>query len=512
MRPVADGRALADRDTSRSEKRTMRVETSAEHFTRCAGDVLVLPMYEDGALPPVTSEASAATGLDFEAIASRYRLQKAGDQCWVRAEGSLGCPDILLVCVGDHDAAGVAAEGLRTAALQCARQMDRAIVVCLLDHLETPRHDATRVVVEAMVIGAYRFDRYRTAPDAGREGMQRLILPGADQRTVHIGSVIGEATNFGRDLTNTPSADLTPEAFAGICENVVGDLGITYRSLDIARLREGGFGGLVGVGAGSSNPPVLVCLESGDTSEPATALVGKGITFDSGGLAIKTLPSMLSMKYDMGGAAAILVALTAAKSLGVTSHLRAYLACAENAVGPNSQRPGDILRHRGGRTCEIVSPDAEGRLVLADAISYAREANPARIVDVATLTGDTGLGPEVWGILGTSQQLIDSLLLAGRNCGDPGWQLPLWEGYRKDIRSQVADIRNHQLDMFWRHQAIWAALYLSEFVMDTPWAHLDIASTAFRDEADQSWAAGATGSGTRVLIEWLLADSGTGSG
>jgi leucyl aminopeptidase len=486
----------------------MKVETSAEHFTRCAGYALVLPVYRDGVLPSVTAEAAGATGLDFEAIASRYKVRKPGDQCWVPAGGSLGCPDVLLVCVGDHEAAGVAAEDLRAAALRCARHMDRAVVVCLLDHVKTPGSDATRVVVEAMVIGAYSFDRYRTTSDAAREGVQRLIFPGADERAAHVGSVVGEATNFGRDLTNTPAADLTPEAFAGICENKAGDLGIAYRNLDIARLREGGFGGIVGVGAGSTNPPVLVCLESGDISEPATALVGKGITFDTGGLAVKTLSAMLNMKCDMGGAAAILAALTAARSLGVRSHLRGYLACAENAVGPNSQRPGDILRHRGGRTCEIVSPDAEGRLVLADAISYAREAAPARIIDIATLTGDTGLGPQVWGILGTSQQLIDSLLLAGRNSGDPGWQLPLWQGYRKDIRSQIADIRNHQLGMVWRHQAIWAALYLSEFVMDTAWAHLDIAATAFRDEADQSWAAGATGSGIRALIEFLLTDSG----
>jgi leucyl aminopeptidase len=147
------------------------------------------------------------------------------------------------------------------------------------------------------------------------------------------------------------------------------------------------------------------------------------------------------------------------------------------------------------------------RLVLADAISYAKESSPARIIDIATLTGSTGLGPEIWGVIGTSPGLVGSLLAAGTRSGEPGWQLPLWEGYRKNIRSQIADIRNHQLGMFWKHQAIWAALYLSEFVGDTEWAQLDIAATVFRAEADDTWAAGATGSGTRTLIEFLRADA-----
>lgn len=169
---------------------------------------------------------------------------------------------------------------------------------------------------------------------------------------------------------------------------------------------------------------------------------------------MKDASSMLQMKDDMGGAAAVLAAMSAAASLGIQTHLRAYLACAENAVGPRSLRPGDVLQHRGGRTSEIVSPDAEGRLVLADAISYAKESSPARIIDIATLTGSTGLGPEIWGVIGTSPGLIGSLLAAGTRSGEPGWQLPLWEGYRKNIRSEIADIRNHQLGMFWKHQAI----------------------------------------------------------
>jgi leucyl aminopeptidase len=484
----------------------MRIETSTEHFSQCAGEVLVLPVFQAGSLPSVTADAAGATGLDLASITTRYRLRNPGDHCWLPVSGGVDCPDLLLVCVGERNGDGVDPDDLRVAAMHAARQLDRAVVVCLLGHVDTPRLDATRIVVEATTIGAYSFDRYRTTSDHGAKGIQRLVLPGADAESARVGEVFGQATNFARDLTNTPAGDLTPAAFAGICESKAGEVGLAYRDLDVTRLAAEGFGGILGVGAGSSNPPVLVCLESGDDSGPATALIGKGITFDAGGLAVKhPLNAMANMKCDMGGAAAVLAAMVAATSLGIDSHLRAYLPLAENAVGPNSQRPGDVLRHRGGRTCEVVNPDSEGRLILADAIAYATEADPAQIVDVATLTGATGLGPEVWGIMGTSQPLVDALLRAGRDSGDPGWQLPLWEGYRKNLRSEVADLRNHQLSMsqFWNHKAIWAGLYLREFAASTPWAHLDVAATVFRNEPDETWAAGATGTGTRALVEFL---------
>ncbi|TDQ00527.1 leucyl aminopeptidase family protein [Labedaea rhizosphaerae] len=486
----------------------MRFEASPDEIVATAGDVLVLPVHPAeplSPLPPVTAEIGAATGVDLRALVARRGLRRAGDHCWVPSAGGIACPDLLLVCVGGPDATDVTdVADLREAAMRCARLLDQPVVVCALDRVVTPGWDPTRVVVEAMAIGLYRFDRYRSA-DTG-PGVERVVLPGSDPDVVHTAAVIGAATNFARDLTNTPAADLTPAAFAGICAEKASELGLGYRELGVAELEEGGFGGILGVGAGSANPPVLVCLESGDPAAPATALVGKGITFDSGGLTLKgSLDAIVTMKDDMGGAAAVLAALTAVRALGVDTHLRVYLPCAENALGPRSQRPGDVLRHRGGRTCEVVNPDAEGRLVLADALAYAREATPARIVDVATLTGSTGLGPDIWGIMGSSQSLVDALLRAGTATGDPGWQLPLWEGYRKNLRSEVADLRNHQADMskFWNHKAIWAGLYLSEFVADTPWAHLDIAATVFRNRADDVWAAGATGTATRALIEFL---------
>jgi leucyl aminopeptidase len=483
----------------------MRIRTSSEAVTHCIGDVLVAPVFTGGAaLPSVTAELAAASGLDLRSIADRHDLDQPGDSCWVAAGSALGCPDLLLVCVGRVGPDGVPADDLRAAATSLARSIGRPVAVCVLDRVDVADQDPTEIVARAMTIGSYRFTRYRSCDEPNV--LREIVLPGSDESAARAGSVAGEATNLARDLTNTAPGDLTPEAFAGVCAEQAAAQGISLQVLDVAQLRDGGFGGIVGVGAASANPPVLVCLESGDPSAPATALIGKGITFDSGGLDVKNAESMVQMKDDMGGAAAVLAAMTAAVSLGVDTHLRAYLPCAENAIGPRSLRPGDVLRHRDGRTSEIVSPDAEGRLVLADAITYAKESAPARIVDIATLTGSTGLGPDIWGILGTSQPLVEALLRAGGRVGEPGWQLPLFDGYRKKIRSSIADIRNHELGMFWRHQAIWAALYLSEFVGETPWAHLDIAATVFRTEPDEVWPAGATGSGTGTLLQFLRAD------
>jgi leucyl aminopeptidase len=482
----------------------MLIEATKQDVVACRGDALVLAVFSDGSLPPVTQRVAAAAGLDLSCIANRFRLQHPGDKCWVPVPttGSLGCDDLLLVCVGAPGPEGVMATSLRTAAMNAGRYACRRHVVCALGSIPVVGLNAAQLAAEGLALGAYRFDRYRTRP-ADEQRVEQISFPEADESAVRIGALIAHAANLARDLTNRPPADLTPEAFAGICEDLASEHGLSYRSLGVERLRAEGFGGIVGVGAGSPNPPVLACLDYGDGSSRPVALVGKGITFDSGGLDLKQIAEMLQMKDDMAGAAAILAAMTVIRPLGISSHVRAYLALAENVVSGSATRPGDVLRHRDGRTTEVISPDAEGRLVLADAISYAGQLPAAQIIDVATLTGSTGLGPEMWGVIGNSQVLIDDLLRAGDAAGEPGWQLPLLENYRKKLRSNVADLRNFELGAQYPHGAIWGGLYLSEFAGDHPWAHLDIGTTAFRTEDDENWIAGATGSGTRTLIQYL---------
>jgi leucyl aminopeptidase len=196
--------------------------------------------------------------------------------------------------------------------------------------------------------------------------------------------------------------------------------------------------------------------------------------------------------------------MTALRRLGCPANVRAYLACAENMPSGSAVRPGDILTHRNGTTSEMISPDAEGRLVLADALALAAESAPTRMIDIATLTGSTALGTDLWAVMGTDRILAAQLVAAGQQCGEPGWELPLWSNYRKAIESEVADVKNLQTGLVADFGAILGGLYLREFVGEIPWVHMDIGSSAFRHQPDEMWAAGATGNPTRTLIRYLV--------
>jgi leucyl aminopeptidase len=470
-----------------------------------SADVTVLPVSYAGELPPVTRAAGRLLGLDLGLIARRFRLDKAGDHCWVPTTDAYPGGDVLLVQVSAHPDGTVTAESLRLAATRAARNVHRLSVNCALTSVEMVGGNAAGIVTEAFVLGSYEFARYRTAASGQTVSIEELFLSGVAQSEVDAALIVAAATNLSRDWTNLPAGDLTPHDFADIARSLAEAHGLDIHVLDNAALSAGGFGGLVGVGAGSVNPPVLIELSTGEAGASGhTALVGKGITFDTGGLDLKRLDAMGTMKCDMAGAASILATMTALPQLGYSTNVRGYLACAENMPGGGAVRPGDILTHRNGTTTEVISPDAEGRLVLGDALAFAAESNPMRMIDVATLTGSTGLGIELWGVLGTDRALTADLIAAGAQCGEPGWELPLWTGYRKAIESDVADVKNLQLGVVADFGAILGALYLREFVAEIPWAHMDIGSSAFRHNADEMWAAGATGEPTRTLIRYLI--------
>ncbi|HEX5948734.1 MAG TPA: leucyl aminopeptidase, partial [Actinomycetota bacterium] len=259
---------------------------------------------------------------------------------------------------------------------------------------------------------------------------------------------------------------------------------------------------------GSANPPRLIELRyKGGGRRRPVALTGKGITFDSGGLSIKDAKQMEWMKSDMAGAATMLGAMRAVAQLKPKVNVVAAIPSAENLPGGSAIRPGDVLTHRGGKTSEVLNTDAEGRLVLADALAYLAEQKPRLIVDAATLTGACmiALGDEIWGVMGSDRALIRELLDTGQEAGEPGWELPLWTSYRKQIKSNVADVKN----IGNRYGgAITAALFLKEFVGDVPWAHLDIAGTAFAEKGGDYWPAGATGNPVRTVIRFLERQAG----
>ena len=319
------------------------------------------------------------------------------------------------------------------------------------------------------------------------------------------------ATAVARDLVNTPSLQKTPDWLATTARELLDGLEVTV--LDERQLAERGFGGILGVGQGSTRPPRLVEARydgaPGDAGARHVVLVGKGITFDTGGLSLKPTASMLEMKSDMGGAAAVLAALRAVADLGLPIQVTALAAVAENMPSGTAQRPGDVLTQYGGRTVEVLNTDAEGRLVLADAIAYAdADLDADVIVDVATLTGamPVALGKRHAGLFSSDDALAAQLEAAAETAGEPVWRMPLVEDYRPALDSPIADLRNiGQPKLKLQGGSITAALFLREFTGGRPWAHLDIAGPAFTGGDEDEKTKGGTGYGVRLLTAWLQA-------
>ena len=308
--------------------------------------------------------------------------------------------------------------------------------------------------------------------------------------------------NLTRDLVNTPAGNLFPMDLAAKAQEMAKESGLEVEILENEELRAGGFGGIVGVGAASANPPCLIRLTYRGTGSGHVGLVGKGITFDSGGLDIKSLKAMNDMKCDMAGGATMLAVVQAAARLGLPVSVTAVVPAAENMVSGYATRPGDVLRHRNGRTTEVTDTDCEGRLVLADGLAYLAESAPDVMIDAATLTYSVmhALGEEITGVIGNDRALLGGLMESGVRAGEPMFELPLWRPYAKKLESQVADARN---DGGEHADAIIAALFLEPFTAGVPWAHLDFAATAYRGQATDLGPEGATGAMVRTLVDYL---------
>ncbi|MBL7511913.1 leucyl aminopeptidase family protein [Frankia sp. CN4] len=332
--------------------------------------------------------------------------------------------------------------------------------------------------------------------------------------------VIARAVLTARDLINTPSLLKSPEWFARRAVALARAAGLDATLLDVRDLEAGGFGGLVAVGGGSVRPPYLVELRyDGPPAEDGAALghrvlVGKGITFDSGGLSLKPAGSMISMKTDMSGAAAVLATMAALPELGAPGKVTGLLCVAENMIGAAAMRPGDVITCWGGRTVEVLNTDAEGRLVLADGLAYAAGALGAdALVDLATLTGaiSVALGRRTAGLFASDDELAGALTAAAEAAGERVWRLPLVEEYRPALESPVADLANMGRALEVGGGSITAALFLREFTAGVPWAHLDIAGTARADSDDAEITRGGTGWGVRTLLRWLAAGTASAS-
>ncbi len=416
-------------------------------------------------------------------------------------------PVTVVVGMGDLPG-GADSTALRRAAAVGVRNVGKhtSVAFDLIEFMAADKRPAAvAAVVEGAMLGSYRFGRYKSA--STETALERVIVVGASGKRASeaavLGTRLGEAQCLARDLVNEPGGALTPEAFAEVAVEVAEREGLQITVMDLEDITEAGLGGLLGVNKGSTHPPRMVVLAYEPPEPQGTlALVGKGVTFDSGGLSIKPSDPMMTMKCDMAGAAAVLGAFSVFAAAGVRSRVLGFLPLTDNMVGGDATRPGDVLRMRNGTTVEVLNTDAEGRLILADALCLASEESPDAIIDLATLTGaiEIALGPGVAGLMGNSAPWVEQVERAAASVGEEVWELPLPGEYRRWLDSDVADMRN--ITKVRSAGSITAAQFLSAFVGEgVAWAHLDIAATAWSNETRGTNQLGGTGFGVRLLVE-----------
>lgn len=366
--------------------------------------------------------------------------------------------------------------------------------------------------VEGAILGTWEADKYKSDPKKGQNRVDEFVVavPGAPENQITESSeraqIIADAQNFTRDLANEPANKLTPQLLAEAAKTSAAELGLSYKVLDRDTMAELGMGALLGVAQGSSNPPFLVSLEyrpPHTEGQDHLALVGKGVTFDTGGISIKPSDGMEKMKYDMSGAAAVIGAMRAIAQLKPAIPVTGYAPLVENMINGDAQRPGDIVTTLSGKTVEVLNTDAEGRLILADALTYANRNGATHIVDAATLTGAIGiaLGHYNMGAFTNNQEFLGRFFAASAIAGEKAWQMPMDEEYKEYLKSAFADLPN----IGGRYGgSITAAWFLREFADPTPWIHLDIASTAWLDDAKSWLSKGPTGIAVRSFVQLAL--------
>jgi len=370
---------------------------------------------------------------------------------------------------------------------------------------------AAQAVTEGALLGSYSFRRHMTK-EAEHGELKQLTIVEADETKLPLlqqgsykGRVLAEATKLARDMVNEPANYMTPSRMAEVAASLAQTYGLELEVLEREQMRELGMGVLLGVTQGSRQPPKFIVLHyrRDDSAQIDLALVGKGITFDSGGISIKPSEGMEEMKSDMAGGAVVMAVISAVAQIKPKINVVAIAPCTENLPSGEALKPGDVLTAMNGKTIEIISTDAEGRLILADALSYANKLGAKRIVDVATLTGacHIALGNDCSGVFGNNQELVDKLIAASVDAGELMWQLPLYEQAKEQLKSEVADIKN--VGGKWGG-AITAAHFLAEFAGNTPWVHLDIAGTSLSEKDRGYIVKGATGVAVRTLVNLAL--------
>ncbi|MCU1266875.1 MAG: Leucyl aminopeptidase [Acidobacteria bacterium] len=492
----------------------MQIEGSTGHYRDLEVQALAIAIFKDEkADEGFLKELDELTGGVVKSVLDAEELSgKEGETAYFHLLGENGpkATRLLLIGVGNREEyrpaqitqmAGTAVRSLRAKGIKSVAIVPRA---------DGDTESIASMAVEGAIMGLFDLDKYRTV-DKEKRKIEKLViaLAGADEAAISRGTergrVIGEAVNFTRDLANEPGAWLTPTDMAERARDIANKFGLNIDVLDEARMEQEGMGSLLSVSHGSDQPAKLIILKytpaeaTGAVDGELLAFVGKGITFDTGGISLKPGENMELMKYDMTGGATVLGVMQAIAQIKPAISVLGVAACAENMPSGKATKPGDVVRAMTGKTIEVINTDAEGRLILADAIAYAKKLGATRVVDLATLTGavSIALGDVHAAILGNDQAMVDEVVAAGKEVGEKFWQLPLDAEYSKQIKSDIADIKNVGGR---KAGTITAAAFLKEFAEGLAWAHLDIAGTAWADDVKPHRSKGPTGIAVRTLI------------
>ena len=480
----------------------MELKIDPGDILQAESDLAVLGCFEDIPLP---SPVAALLELgDFSG--------STGQTLLLYPRGAIVPKRLLLVGLGKREK--VSPEIIRRESATAIKEAQKlkvdAISVGVHGEIGIDPQSAAQAFAEGIEMGAYRFWRYRTG--LSDEQMFKVekasIFTKSDQHStagIVTGQAIARGVNFARDLVNGPGYAMHPPEMGEEAIKLGKRLGIKATVLDMSQLIEQGFGGILAVGKGSEHEPRFIIMEYGEAKQgtPTICLVGKGLTFDSGGLSLKPAEAMETMKSDMGGAGAVFGAMQVAAELKFPLHLVGLVSAAENMPSSNAYRPGDIVKSLSGKTIEVLNTDAEGRIILSDALFYAQRYKPDAIVELSTLTGAIiiALGSHATGLFATNQDLADKLILAGETSAERVWQFPMWEEYHQMVKSEIADLKN----LAGRPAgSITAGAFLAAFTGDFPFAHLDVAGTAWITPPLKPYdPPGATGVGVRLIIEFL---------
>ena len=479
----------------------MKISTTSTPVSSIAADAVVVGIYQDEPLNGAAAQLDEANGSVISDLMQREEFSgKKNQLLTLHALGSIEAKQVVLLGLGKKDSLDTATtfQACGSAAKSLAAKARGAVAFYLDADWDASLAESA---VCGAIVGCVGQDLYRA--EKNLHCFEELCISGIDDSTLEQAVAIGESINYTRDLVNGPPQDIYPESFADSTKAMAEECGLQIEIWDEAKLTEEKCGALLAVNRGSDRPPRLVIMrhQGGDKSDPTLALIGKGVTFDSGGLSLKPSDGMKTMKMDMAGAGTVAGAMQAIARLKLPVNVVGLVGLVENLVSGDAYKLGDVLTARSGKTIEVLNTDAEGRLVLADVISVALDEKPEKMIDLATLTGAcvVALGNDVAGLFSNDQAWCEQVKAAADACGELTWPLPMFKLFDKQIQSKVADIKNIGEGRW--GGAITAAKFLQEFVDDKTWVHMDIAGPAFY-ESSKSWCdAGASGLYVRTLVE-----------